>query len=140
MNRLTDDEWIVTGEPFSFLRAIYSGWSPKHRYIVSTWLEDHGTGWFYESDQAVIFERSDDALAFKIWITSDPFGLSRPVRPQVADAMAMLEIRRGSSPPVRQASEAAQAGTMLCAIGFMTAGSEAGLTMEETMGKDFKEE
>lgn len=94
MRRLTDDEWIVTVEPFSFLRAIYSGWTPKHRYIVSTWLEDHAsTGWFYETGQAVIFERSDDALAFKVWISADPFGLDRrTIRRDVSDAMSLFEL------------------------------------------------
>jgi len=50
------------------------------------------------------------------------------------------DVRPSAVNEAKQASEAAQAGSMLCAIGFMTAGSEAGLTMEETMGADFKEE
>lgn len=92
MRRLTDDEWIVAQEPFSFLRAIYTGWTPKHRYSVSTWLDDHpSAGWFYETGQAVIFEHSDDTLAFKVWISGDPFGLARNIRTQVEEAMAMFE-------------------------------------------------
>lgn len=92
MRRLTDEEWVVTHEPFSVLRAAYNGWTPKHRYIVSEWLETHGAGWFYENGQAVIFQHSDDALAFKVWISGDPFDLHRRIRPQVSDAMALFEL------------------------------------------------
>jgi len=90
MRRLTDDEWFAIRQPVSFLRAHYVGWSAKHRYIVSTWLEQKDGGWFYETGDAVIFESSDDALAFKIWITGDPFELARSFEPRVADAMAMF--------------------------------------------------
>jgi hypothetical protein len=92
MRRLTDDQWFAIRQPFSFLRSYYVGWSAKHRFIVSTWLEQRDGGWFYETDDAVIFESSTDALAFKVWISADPFGLARRVRPQVADAMALFEL------------------------------------------------
>ncbi|WP_292077070.1 MULTISPECIES: hypothetical protein [Brevundimonas] len=93
MRRLTDDEWTVTREPFSFVRATYADWPPKQRYMVAAWLDHYeASGWFYETGQAVVFERSTDALAFKIWITSDPFGLARRIRPQVAAAMALFEL------------------------------------------------
>lgn len=50
------------------------------------------------------------------------------------------DMRPSAVSDARQAADRAQAGTMLCALGFMKAGQEAGLTMEETMGADFKEE
>ena len=92
MKRLSDDEWFAIRQPFSFLRSHYVGWSAKHRYIVSTWLEQKDGGWFYETGEAVIFERSEDALAFKVWISGDPFGLHHRIRPQVSDAMALFEL------------------------------------------------
>ncbi|WP_368933644.1 hypothetical protein [Brevundimonas naejangsanensis] len=47
------------------------------RHDIITWLEGLGTGWLYETGQAVSFERSDDALEFKI--SGDPFGLDRRI-------------------------------------------------------------
>lgn len=49
------------------------------------------------------------------------------------------DMRPSAVNDARQAADRAQAGTMLCAIGFMKAGQEAGLTVEETMGADYKE-
>lgn len=49
-------------------------------------------GWFYETGDAVIFESHTDALAFKVWIGDDPFGLARRIRPQVKEAMTMFEM------------------------------------------------
>ena len=65
-------ESVKTGD----LRANYRHWKPKHRVLVSHWLDQHASsGWFAETSDVAIFERSDDALAFRIWVTSDPFGV-----------------------------------------------------------------
>jgi len=93
LKRLTNDEWFAIRQPFSFLRADYVGWTAKHRYLVSRWLEENGSGWFYEAGEAVMFDRSEDALAFKVWMAGNPFGLEdRKLRRDLTDAMALFEL------------------------------------------------
>jgi hypothetical protein len=78
MRRLTDEEWETTTGPFSYIRSTFPYWKTKHRALASQWLEAHcSPGWFYEADGVAVFELSDDALAFRVWSTQDPFDLCR---------------------------------------------------------------
>lgn len=57
----------------------------------------------------------------------------------------MSEVLNGDMRPsavndARQAAERSQAGTMLCGFGFLKAVNDAGLSLEEVMGKDFAEQ
>jgi hypothetical protein len=95
MRRLMSDEWQQKQhETFSYLRGRDSHWTRKHCVLVSQWLDDHPSpGWVFETQGIAVFERSVDALAFRIWMSSDPFGLDalryRP-RP-VEEAMNLLD-------------------------------------------------
>lgn len=76
MRRLTDDEWSVVTAPFSHVKTTNPSWKAKHRILISRWLDNHPSdGWFYEAGETAIFERSDDALAYRLWISRDPFDL-----------------------------------------------------------------
>lgn len=93
VRRLTDDEWATAKAPFSFLRVTNNDWGPKHRLIISKWLDDlPGDGWFYETGESASFQRSEDALAYRIWISDDPFQIEPyRLREHVADVIAMFE-------------------------------------------------
>lgn len=58
---------------------------------------------------------------------------------QMADVLNG-DMRPSAVAEARQASERSQAGTMLCGLGFLKAVNDAGLSLEEVMGKDFADQ
>ena len=81
MPKLTSLEWDAQQAPFCFMHIRTPGyWKPTHFTIVEKWLNANVQGWWWhdgstaaDEKHCFVFERNADRVAFKLWISDDPF-------------------------------------------------------------------
>jgi len=77
MTRLTAEQWRAINTAFVWMRVEIE-LQPIRETIITKWLDRHVQGWWYmEADgkdrYLFVFENSSEMVAFKIWISDNPF-------------------------------------------------------------------
>jgi len=71
--QLSYDEWKDATLPMFWRRPPKEfKWTKTDIEIALKWLAGNVAGWFYFADDTFIFERSDDAVMFELWIEPNP--------------------------------------------------------------------
>jgi hypothetical protein len=76
--QLTREEWMALKPPFHWLRVRKAEWHGFLFEIVEKYLYNHTSGFWYHGTETndehiFIFESDADMVAFKLWLTNDPF-------------------------------------------------------------------
>lgn len=77
--KLTPEEWSAIKPPFHWIK-IKDNASKVEVEIVNKWLDQQCGGWWYDGASSgssgtilYVFESPGDMVAFKLWLTTNPF-------------------------------------------------------------------
>lgn len=69
---LTSEEWAVIMPPLISIKVEFPEWREIEYDIGLKYALRNATGWVYFSDKRYIFERSEDYMLFKLWLSEKP--------------------------------------------------------------------
>lgn len=76
---LTKDEWMDIMPPLVAIKVEYPKWTETEYEIALKYAVRNATGWVYYANKRFVFEKTEDYMTFKLWLTADPMANGQDV-------------------------------------------------------------